>query len=246
MVEQHTVASYDEELELLTRTLLRMGGLVETQVERACASIMQRDSAIAEKVILGDQEIDEMEIEAERLVTRLLALRAPVAVDLRLVISSLKMSSDLERMGDLAANIAKRAVVLSQVAPIKTLWMVPDMSGRVQAMVKNVLDAYVEKDRVKAREVWLADEKVDGIYNSLFRELLTYMFEDPRSITAGAHLLFVAKNLERIADHATNMAENVTYMLTGHRDMGERPKGDTTSRYAGEDARRADDQNAND
>ncbi|MBL26077.1 MAG: phosphate transport system regulatory protein PhoU [Rhodospirillaceae bacterium] len=237
---EHTVASYDEELERLTRTLLRMGGLVETQIEKACASITQRDSAVAETVIFGDQEIDEMEAEAERLVTRLLALRAPVAIDLRLVISSLKMSSDLERMGDLAANIAKRAVVLSQVAPIKTLWMVPDMSIRVQSMVKNVLDAYVEKDVVKAREVWLADEKVDEIYNSLFRELLTYMFEDPRSITAGAHLLFVAKNLERIADHATNMAENVAYMLTGHRDMGDRPKGDTTAHYAGEDARSAD------
>jgi len=237
---EHTVASYDEELERLTRTLMRMGGLVESQVDKACTAIKERDSAAAEAVVFGDQEIDEMEDEVEQLVTRLLALRAPVAVDLRNVIAALKMSSDLERMGDLAANIAKRAIALSQIPPIRTLWLVPSMSVQVQEMVREVLDSYVENNLNKAVAVWHKDEKVDEMYNSLFRELLTYMFEDTRSITACTHLLFVAKNLERIADHATNMAENVNYVMTGHRDIGERPKADTTSTFAGRETGSSD------
>jgi len=225
----HTVRSYDDELTRLNNIILQMGGLVESQIAAAIDAMIQRDSAAAEKVMDQDRLIDDLEHEVERLVTRLLALRQPMATDLRLAIGALKLASDLERMGDLARNIAKRTVALSQMREAPSLWVIPRMAELVQAMVKGALDAYVERDEAKAESVWRRDTEVDEVYNSLFRQLLTYMFEDPRSITSCAHLMFVAKNLERIADHATNMAETIVFLVSGRRVVAERPKADTTA-----------------
>lgn len=233
MAGEHTVRSYDEELRLLTNTILQMGGLVENQIAASVHCITEHDSVAAERIIEADKPIDELELEVERLATRLLALRQPMAGDLRRVVGALRVASDLERMGDLSANIAKRTIALSRVREIPSLWMIPRMAEVVQQMAKTVLDAYVDNDLQKAESVWVRDEEVDEIYNSLFRQLLTYMFEDPRNITAATHLMFVAKNLERIADHTTNMAEVITYQQTGERLNGERPKADQTSTYAG-------------
>jgi len=163
------------------------------------------------------------------LVMQMLALRQPMAVDLRVITASLKISSDLERMGDYAANVAKRTLALSQSEPMRPMVGIPHMASLVQAMIKDVLDAYVERDVERAEAVWRRDEEVDEIYNSLFRELLTYMMEDPRHITPCTHLLFVAKNIERVGDHTTNIAETITFMVEGRAITEDRPKGDITS-----------------
>jgi phosphate transport system protein len=233
MAGEHIVHSYDEELRQLTNLVLQMGGQVESQIAAAVAAMIARDSDRSQTIIGDDERIDELEFEVERLATKLLALRQPMAEDLRAIIGAMRVAGDLERMGDLAANIAKRSIALAQSREIASLWVIPRMAERVQAMVKEVLDAYVERDLAKAKHVWGSDREVDEMYNSLFRQLLTYMFEDPRNITACTHLLFVAKNLERIGDHATNMAEMVSYRLTGERELGERPKADDTSTFAG-------------
>jgi len=230
----HTVHSYDEDLRGLTNLILQMGGLVESQIAASIEAVRLRDSDLSNRIIDDDAKIDELELEVERKVTRLLALRQPMAVDLRFVIGTLRMAGDLERMGDLAANIAKRTIALAQTREITSLWVIPSMGQRVQGMVKEVLDAFVEQNLEKAREVWISDRAVDQMYTGLFRQLLTYMMEDPRNITPCTHLLFVAKNLERIADHATNMAEVICFGITGQRDiLGERPKADDSSTFAG-------------
>jgi len=230
---EHTVHAYDEELRRLTNLVLQMGGLVEGQIAASTSAVLERDSASAQKIIDGDAQIDGLEHEVERLAVKLLALRQPMAIDLRGIIGAMRIAGDLERMGDLAANIAKRSIALAQSREIASLWVIPSMAALVQAMVKEVLDAYVEQDLAKAEHVWQSDREVDEMYNSLFRQLLTYMMEDPRNITSCTHLLFVAKNLERIGDHATNMAEIITYRQTGERLPGERPKADATSTFAG-------------
>lgn len=230
---EHTVHAYDDELRRMTNLVLQMGGLVESQIAAATIAVSRRDSEAAQKIVENDAQIDEIEHEVELLVTKLLALRQPMAIDLRGIIGALRIAGDLERMGDLAANIAKRSIALAQTREIESLWMIPRMAGLVQSMVKEVLDAYVEDDLDKARHVWETDHEVDEMYNSLFRQLLTYMMEDPRNITACTHLLFAAKNLERIADHATNMAEIISYRQTGEYSMRERPKGDDTATFAG-------------
>lgn len=233
MPVEHTVRSYDEELRRLANTISQMGGLVENQIAGAIECMVQRDSEAAERVIVADRTIDGIERDVEQSVTQMLALRQPMAGDLRRIVGALRVSSDLERMGDLAKNIAKRTIVLSQVREIPSLWLIPKMADVVQQMVKKVLDAYVNDDVALAEGVWAGDEEVDQIYNSLFRQLITHMFEDPRNITAATHLMFVAKNLERIADHATNMAEVITFQETGERMLGDRPKADDTSAYGG-------------
>jgi len=230
---EHTVHAYDDELRRMTNLVLQMGGLVESQIAAATTAVAQRDSDAAEKIIGNDAQIDDLEYEVEKLVTKLLALRQPMAIDLRGIIGALRIAGDLERMGDLAANIAKRSIALAQTREIESLWVIPRMAGLVQTMVKEVLDAYVEHDLEKAEHVWKTDHEVDEMYNSLFRQLLTYMMEDPRNITACTHLLFAAKNLERIADHATNMAEVIRYRQTGERSLGERPKADDTATFSG-------------
>lgn len=235
---EHTVQSYDEDLERLTSLVSRMGGLVENQIVRATRAMTTRDSDIARSVIDRDAEIDAMERELESVAVTVLALRQPMAIDLRGIIGALRVAADLERMGDLAANIAKRSIALSQSREIGSLWLLPGMASRVRTMVTDVLDAYVQQDVAKAERVWQSDRDIDEMHNGLFRQLLTYMMEDPRNITPCMHLAFAAKNLERIADHATNVAEAVCFRQTGERDMGERPKSDDTATFAGDGAGR--------
>lgn len=232
MTHEHIVKSYDEELRRLSNAILRMGGAVEVQLSEAVRSVVSRDSEAALRTIESDNKIDELEGDIDQLGMRLLALRQPLAIDLRETTAALKISSDLERIGDYAANISKRAIVLNQLAPVRPINSIPRMAEFVQAMIKDVLDAYVERDAAKALAVWRRDEELDEMYNGLFRELLTYMMEDPRSITPCTHLLFIAKNIERIGDHVTNIAEMINFLITGERHPGTRPKGDATALLA--------------
>ncbi len=226
----HIVSSFDEELTRLNNIISQMGGLAESQLISAIRSIVKRDSELAEKVILSDHRIDVLEQEVQDFAVRLLALRQPMADDLRQVVTALKLSNDLERIGDLAKNIAKRAQVLNQIPPIRPVQVIPTMGKLAQEIIKDVLDAYIEGDAEKAERVWARDQEVDDMYNSLFRELLTYMMEDPRNITASTHMLFIAKNIERIGDHATNIAETIYYRIKGE-DLPaiDRPKNDAAN-----------------
>ncbi len=229
--EGHIHAAYNEEIKKLTKLLARMGGLAESQLSNALTAIERRDDALALSVKDGDREIDALEREVENLVVRMLALRQPMANDLRYIVSTLRTASDIERIGDYAKNIAKRAIALNQL-PAEPLLRGVIRTGRpVQAMLKDVMDAHLQGDTAKAIEVWEADEEVDALYTSLFRELLTYMMEDPRHITSCTHLLFIAKNLERIGDHATNIAETIHYQVEGVAMAERRPKADA-SNYA--------------
>ncbi len=226
----HIVSSFDEELTRLNNIISQMGGLAESQLISAIRAIVKRDSELAEKVIVSDKRIDVLEQEVQDFAVRLLALRQPMADDLRQVVTALKLSNDLERIGDLAKNIAKRAQVLNQIPPIRPVQVIPNMGKLAQEIIKDVLDAYIEGDAEKAERVWARDQEVDDMYNSLFRELLTYMMEDPRNITASTHMLFIAKNIERIGDHATNIAETIYYRIKGE-DLPalDRPKNDAAN-----------------
>ena len=229
MNSEHIVKSFDEELQQLNAVVLRMGGVAEAQLAGSIDALVRRDTALAEKVVEGDEAVDQMDLELDENAVRTLALRQPMANDLREVISALKISSDLERIGDYAKNIAKRTIALNQLAHHEAARSIPRMAKLVQAIIKDVLDAYANHDSGRAMDVWHRDEEVDEMYTALFRELLTYMMEDPRNITPCTHLLFVAKNIERIGDHATNIAETTYYLATGERIEGGRPKSDTTS-----------------
>lgn len=233
---EHIVKSYDEELQRLGALIVRMGGLAESQLSSAIQSVVQRNSELAERVIENDKQVDHLENEIGHFTTRLFALRQPMAVDLRFILASLKISADIERVGDYAKNVAKRAIVLNQYPPAEVVNGVKRMGTMVQGMIKEVLDAYVDRDLALAISVWEQDHEVDQLYNSLFRELLTYMMEDPRTITAGTHLMFMAKNVERIGDLTTNIAENVYYMVGGQPLDAARPKGDDTSLLLGPEA----------
>jgi phosphate transport system protein len=229
MVSEHIIKSYDEELRRLDNTITQMGGLAETQLATAIEAVVKRDSRLAAEVVEGDSRVDQLEHDIEGLAVRLLALRQPMAVDLRQILAALKISSDLERIADYAANVAKRSIVLNQAPLVKPAFAIPRMGRLGQAMIKDILDAYVERDADKALVVWARDEEIDEMYTSLFRELLTYMIEDPRNITACTHLLFIAKNIERIGDHATNIAETLYFMVHGTPLHQLRPKRDRTS-----------------
>jgi phosphate transport system protein len=217
MATDHIVKSYDEHITLLTRKILEMGGLVEQQIARAVEALVNRDIEQANRVIEHDDQIDLMEEEIDQFAIRLLATRQPMASDLRLIAMAMKISNDLERIGDYATNIAKRCERLAKEPPVKPLYTMPRMAQISQAMVKDVLDAYVERDTDKAIAVWRRDDEVDDMFTSLFRELLTYMMEDARNISPCIDLMFVAKNLERIGDHATNIAEKIHYIIHGQR-----------------------------
>ncbi|MCZ4281263.1 phosphate signaling complex protein PhoU [Kiloniella laminariae] len=224
----HIVRSFDKELRTIHEIIIRMGGMAENQLAEAVDALVQRDSAKAEMVRAEDAKIDALEEELEAAVVQLIALRQPVANDLRAVISALKISSDLERIGDYAKNIAKRSIAINQMPPQKSVTSIMRMSRLVQEIVKDTLDAFSHSDKDRAIDVWHRDEEVDEMYTSLFRELLTYMMEDPRNIGACTHMLFIAKNIERMGDHATNIAETIYYLSTGHKLEGKRPKGDRT------------------
>jgi phosphate transport system protein len=228
-MHKHTVKAYDQEINQLRATVSEMGGLAEAQIDAAVDALLKRDGEAALKVVERDQAIDQLEAEAEKNAIQLIALRAPMADDLRDIIAALKISSILERTGDYAKNIAKRTTVLAQAEPIEPMVILPQMARLAMQMVKEVLDAYVGRDAAKALQVRERDREVDDLYNALFRELLTYMMENPRTITPATHLLFIAKNLERIGDHATNIAEIVYYSATGKMMDPARPKQDDTA-----------------
>jgi phosphate transport system protein len=226
---EHLVKSYDQELKRLGNLIAEMGGIVESQVADAAEAIMQRDTEMAARVVEADPKVDAIEREVEQFVIRLLALRQPMAGDLRNIVAALKITTDLERIGDYAANVAKRSMVLSQFQLPLSLSGLGHMAQLVQANLKQIIDAVSEKDADKAIQVWRSDQVIDDLYNTVFRELVTYMMEDPRNITPCTHLLFIAKNLERIGDHATNIAEIVHYAVTGQPLTEARPKGDTSA-----------------
>lgn len=225
----HIVTSYGDELRRLRDMIARMGGLAERQVADSVDALMRRDSVLAAEVVARDAALDNMERELEQYCVRLLALRQPMAADLRLIIACMKISQDLERIGDYARNGAKRAIVVSQQPRMGSLNGFNRMAELVQENLKGAIDALVEDDAAKADAVWANDEPIDGIYNGIFREMLTFMMEDPRNITAATHLLFIAKNLERIGDHATNIAERVHFAVLGEPLTDERPKADTSA-----------------
>jgi phosphate transport system protein len=228
---RHIVTSFEGDLKKLRDMITGMGGLVERAVADATAALLSHDAAVATSVVEADSAIDTEEREVEQFAVQLLALRQPVADDLRQVVSSLKVITDLERIGDYAANIAKRSLVINQVASSFSLSSLGQMALLVQQNLKSSIDAVGEADPQKSIAVWRADQMVDDLYNTIFRELITYMMEDARSITACTHLLFIAKNLERIGDHSTNIAELTYYAATGETLPDFRPKGDQTAAY---------------
>jgi len=213
--QTHIVKAFSDELDQLHDEISRMGGMAETQVADAVRAVARRDTALAAEVVAREDQVNEMQVEIEKQVIRLFALRQPMAADLRTNIAALKIASDLERIGDLAKNIARRTEVLNAAEPIQLTRSVERMGQLVSAQLNEVLNAYAARDLEPAKRVWRNDDEVDAHYDSLFRELVTYMMEDPRMIGASAHLLFVAKNLERIGDHATNIAEVIHYLVTG-------------------------------
>ncbi len=223
--QNHIVSSYEVELRQLRDLLTEMGGQVESQVALAVRAVAQRDGDAAGRAIEQDAAIDELQRRTESFVMRLLALRQPMASDLRGIVASLRITAALERVGDYARNIAKRSLVLDEVGFNRRLGGLNQMGRLVQENLRIVMDAVGEFDPVRAEEVWRSDEAVDDIYTAIFRELITYMMEDPRNITPCTHLLFIAKNLERIGDHATNIAETVYYAATGDNLPDARPRG---------------------
>jgi phosphate transport system protein len=229
MASEHIIKSYDEELQRLNKIIVEMGGLAESQLAAAIESVVKRDTELAANVIEGDLRVDQLERELDSLAVRLLALRQPMARDLRDVVAALKIGADLERICDYCANVAKRAIALVQSPPTQPVHALPRMAHLALLLVKDVIDAYVERDADKAVAVWNRDAELDEMYSSLFREFLTYMMEDPRNIGAYTHLLFMAKNIERIGDHATNIAEDLYYTVRGTPLDQVRPKGDRSS-----------------
>lgn len=223
---EHTVKAFTEELDAITQDAARMGGMAEAAVADSIAAVARRDTELAQAVIERDPKIDALQREIERKAIRLFALRQPMASDLRVVLTAWRLAGELERVGDLAKNIAKRTLILNQAEPIQLTRSVERMGKIALQHLKQVLDAYANKDVQAAIAVWYQDDNIDAHYNSLFRELLTYMIEDPRTISSCAHLLFIAKNLERIGDHGTNIAEYIHFMVTGEEIATQRPRAD--------------------
>jgi phosphate transport system protein len=230
MNDQHIASAYDRDLEAIQALIIKMGGLVEAAILDGTRSLETRDVELAEKVRAADKAIDALEERVNEEAARTIALRAPVSRDLRIILSVLKLASSLERVGDYAKNIAKRTNVLAAMRPVSgTDVTLRQMAREVQGMLRDTLDAFIQRDAALAADVILRDQDVDQMYNTLFREFLTHMMEDPRNITACMHLHFIAKNIERMGDLVTNMAEQVVYMTTGAKPEEPRPKGDVTA-----------------
>ena len=229
MPAQHTARAFDTDLEDLTRKVAEMGGLAEKQIADAIDALSRRDHELARKVVAADAAIDVLQLEIEEKAILTIARRQPMAVDLREIVAALRIANDLERIGDLAKNIGKRVLALSGEFPSqKVIRGVEHMTALVLDQIRHVLDSYATRDVSVALTVWKSDKEIDAICTSLFRELLTYMMEEPRNITFCIHLLFCAKNIERMGDHATNIAETVHYMIEGQPNTEPRPKGHTT------------------
>ena len=226
---EHTLKRFDQELERLNATINEMGGLTESQFSKALDAVRARDTASAEQVIADDARVDALDAQVQQQTVQLLALRQPMAVDLRVVLSSIKIAAALERIADYAKNTAKRSIVMTQgTAPASAVAGIDRLGKLVRTALKDVLDAFADDDVGKAHDVWNRDEEIDQVYTGLFRELLTYMMEDPRTITACTHLLFMAKNIERVGDHVTNIAENVWFRVRGDEVLSPRERRDAT------------------
>lgn len=229
-MNEHIVKSYEEELAILDKKIAQMGGLAEHVLGQSFDALERRDVKLAEQVVKADKQIDTLERDIEAQVINMIARRQPLANDLRHVMAALRITGDLERIGDLAKNIAKRALAIAHESHPKPLMTgLRHMGELALAQLKIVLDAYAERDAERAMAVWRDDEHIDAMYNSLFRELLTYMMEDPRNIGISTHLLFGAKNIERVGDHTTNIAETIHYLVRGVTITEDRPKVDETS-----------------
>lgn len=224
-MNEHTVKAFDEDLGELRGIIAQMGGLAEDAIAQAMDALKRHDLEAAQRIVEADKRLDAMEAEVERLAVRLIALRAPMADDLREVVAALKIASVLERIGDYAKNIAKRVKAIDGKSAIEPLSLLPSMAQMANDMVHDVLNAFAARDADAARRVCEQDRAVDDFYNSIFRTLVTHMMENPASISQAAHMLFIAKNLERVGDHATNVAEMVYYTATGER-LNERDQGD--------------------
>jgi len=214
-MNEHTVKSFDDDISQLRGLIAQMGGLAEVAIQGAMTALVRHDSAAAQKVVEEDRKIDALEAEVDQLAVKIIALRAPMADDLREVVAALKISGVVERIGDYAKNIAKRSAAVEGRSKIEPLTLLPAMSDIAASMVHDVLDAYAARNAEKAADVIARDQKVDNFYDSIFRNLVSHMMENPTTISSAAQLLFVAKNLERIGDHATNIAEMVHYAATG-------------------------------
>ena len=226
---EHIVRSFSKELHHLTDLISRMGGAAEAQLSAAITAATQRNAAAAEKVREGDRMVDDYERAIESEAIRFLALRQPFAQDLREIVSALKIAAELERIGDYAANVAKRTQAMAQLEPVRVMPTFARMGTLVLSILRDVMDAYSSRDVERAIAAWRRDEELDELYTSMFRELLTYMMEDPKTITACTHMLFMAKNIERIGDHATNIAETIHYIVRGTALQEDRPKNDESS-----------------
>jgi phosphate transport system protein len=226
----HIASAFDRDLEKVQAQIMKMGGLVEDSIRLAAKSLETRDEPLAEQVRAADRQIDILEVQINENAARVIALRAPTAVDLRMILSVIKIAGNLERIGDYAKNMAKRTSVLSQMPPVNDgTAAIRRMARLAEEMLKDALDAYIRRDAELAADVIARDEELDQMYNALFREFLTFMMEDPRNITACMHMHFIAKNVERMGDHCTSMAEQVVYLVTGTHPDEARPKADDTS-----------------
>jgi len=230
IVSEHTTRVFDTDLTRLTQLVAQMGGFAQKQVADAIEALSRRDVALARQVIAADATVDELQRQIEEKAVATIALRQPMAIDLRALVAMMRIANDLERIGDLAKNIGKRVTAVSGESSQRTLMRgLRHMATLVVSQLAAVLDSFVDRNPAKALQVWQGDKEVDALYVSLFRELLTYTMEDPGTISMCIHHLFCAKNIERVGDHATNIAEAVHYMVEGHAIAGERPKGDTSS-----------------
>jgi phosphate transport system protein len=229
MSQSHILSAFDRDLESIQALVMRMGGLVEAAILEAAEALETRDEEMAQRVRAGDKAIDALEEQINSECARVIAIRAPAASDLRTVLTVMKIAANLERCGDYAKNLAKRSMVLAQMTALPaSTGSIRRMAKQVTLLLKDALDAYIARDAVLAEDVRQRDHEVDQMYNALFRELLTHMMEDPRNITPAMHLHFIAKNIERVGDHATAVAEQVIYLVTGQMPGDARPKVDST------------------
>ncbi len=230
----HIHAAFDRDLETIQAEVMKMGGMVETAIAEATKALELRDEDRAEQVVANDLQIDALELQIDEEVARVIALRQPIATDLRTVLTVMKISANLERVGDYAKNISKRTSALVEMQPIEgAAGALRRQAKAVELMLRDALDAYIRRDVDLAHDVRIRDREVDQMYNSLFREFLTHMMEDPRNITACMHLHFIAKNIERMGDHVTAVAEQVIYLVTGDLPFDDRPKADDTAGIGG-------------
>ncbi|HLN23244.1 MAG TPA: phosphate signaling complex protein PhoU [Patescibacteria group bacterium] len=233
MIDPHIVKSFDEQLNKLHDMVLQMGELAERQFDQAIRALIERNADSSGLAVAAEAEVRALNTAVNEQVIRVLCLRGPVADDLRVVVTALKIAAALDRIADYSAGVARRALLLNEQSALPTVRAVKRMGALVHRLLKEVMQSYAHRDSALAHQVWTRDLEVDELYSGLFRELLTYMMEDPANITASSNLLFIAKNVERIGDHATNIGEMVYFLVTGHPMDGERPKNDTSSYATG-------------